>query len=367
MMSGKEQIYFLIDAIDDIRTITPSGRPLIIDPTNKLNRNYTDIELMQLFTKLEKDKQILKVLKIPHRIKQTDIVERLYPYGYADDGCYHIELLPVFDEYFHNMQNEPEYQEFTGYIPPAKQAQSNESRIETLYEKIAEVDEQIKIRREAWANAQDTINKNPFYAEATRVGNLAKLEQQAQTDIGNFIKQKETYLDEISLRQGIPLSRNSQTQQETNTLANQYDQLLKEVMEPNNPTLDRRYNQALKEIKSSQHIIKPQTAPRANDVNSFTLTENVLSINGKTIKFKKDARTLVLLKSLVKKSKGIYFSEEAKKLEGAIVDDNKDPKDIYYEVCRGIENRLAKMGITNFLEYDYNQAKINPRYKNLSK
>ena len=84
MMSGKKQIYFLLDAIDDIRTIAPSRQPLIIDPTNKLSRKYTDIELMYLFTKLEKDEQILKVLKVPHRIKQVNVIEDLDPYGYSD-------------------------------------------------------------------------------------------------------------------------------------------------------------------------------------------------------------------------------------------------------------------------------------------
>ena len=68
-----------------------------------------------------------------------------------------------------------------------------------------------------------------------------------------------------------------------------------------------------------------------------------------------------MLKLLVKKSKGIYYSEEAKKLEGAILDNNKEPKNTYYEVCRGIENRLAKIGITDFLQYDYSfSAEYNP-------
>ena len=54
-MNGKEKIYFLLDVINDARAITPAGQPLIIDPTNDLNRKYRDIELKQLFVKLEKD------------------------------------------------------------------------------------------------------------------------------------------------------------------------------------------------------------------------------------------------------------------------------------------------------------------------
>jgi len=117
-MNGKEKIYFLLDAIDDARTITPSGKPLIIDPINDLNNNYRGVELPQLFTKLVKDEQVLKVLQIPSRIKTIDIIEDLDPYEHADDGCWHIELLPAFDQYYLDAQLEPEYQEFTGKKPP---------------------------------------------------------------------------------------------------------------------------------------------------------------------------------------------------------------------------------------------------------
>ena len=158
-----------------------------------------------------------------------------------------------------------------------------------------------------------------------------------------------------------------QIPRQANSLEEQYDQLLKEVNEPNKPTLAERYDESLKDIQLNQHPTKPQTVPNTSDINSFSLTENVLSVNGKPIKFKRDARTLTLLKLLVKKSKGIYFSEETKKLEGAMSNDKKNLKNTYYEVCRGIDNRLAKIGITDFLQYDFNQAKINPRYKNISK
>jgi hypothetical protein len=72
MMNGKQKLYFLLDHIDDARTLAPTGQPIIIDPTNDLNRNYRDIELMQLFTKLEKDIQVLKVLQIPSRLQAID-------------------------------------------------------------------------------------------------------------------------------------------------------------------------------------------------------------------------------------------------------------------------------------------------------
>lgn len=117
-MTGKEKLYFLLDAINDARVLASSGQPLIIDPMNDLNDKFREVELTQLFTKLEKDEQVLKVLKAPSRTKEIDIIEDLDPYDYADDGCWHIELLPAFDNYFLKIQEEEEYQEFTGKKSP---------------------------------------------------------------------------------------------------------------------------------------------------------------------------------------------------------------------------------------------------------
>lgn len=135
MMDGKEKIYFLLDAIDDARTITPAGQPLIIDPTNDLNRNYRDIELAQLFIKLANDEKILKVLQVPSRTKEIDIIEDLDPYDHADDGCWRIELLPTFVKYFAKIRLEPEYQEFTGY-KPASQTRPTSNDLMTYEEKL---------------------------------------------------------------------------------------------------------------------------------------------------------------------------------------------------------------------------------------
>ena len=57
MMNGKEKLYFLLDAIDNVRAIAPSGQLLMIDPMNDLNDKIRDVELTQLFTKLEKDER----------------------------------------------------------------------------------------------------------------------------------------------------------------------------------------------------------------------------------------------------------------------------------------------------------------------
>lgn len=43
-MDGKEKLYFLLDAIEDARTIAPSGQPLMIDPMNDLSGNYREVD-----------------------------------------------------------------------------------------------------------------------------------------------------------------------------------------------------------------------------------------------------------------------------------------------------------------------------------
>lgn len=145
MMTGKEKLYFLLNRIDDVKAITPAGQPLIIDPTNDLNRNYRDVELSQLFTKLEKDEQVLKVLQVPSRIKTIEIVEDLDPYDQPyehDDGCWHIELLPAFDGYFLKIQQEPEYQDFTGKKPPIQnKAKLSRKSLEKIWGVLQEIED----------------------------------------------------------------------------------------------------------------------------------------------------------------------------------------------------------------------------------
>jgi hypothetical protein len=153
MMSGKEKIYFLIDAIDDARTITPAGQPLIIDPTNDLNRNYRDIELAQLFLKLANDEKILKVLQAPSWEK-TELSE-FDPYDHADDGCWHIELLPAFSKYFAKIRLEPEYQEFTGY-KPAVQTKPTSNNLMTYEQKLDLIVKALIEARKATRKGQST-------------------------------------------------------------------------------------------------------------------------------------------------------------------------------------------------------------------
>lgn len=145
-MTGKEKLYFLLDAIDDARVLAPSGQPLLIDPTNDLNRRYREIELSQLFTKLTRDEKVLQVLKAPSRTNTA--LDEFDPYEHADDGCWHIKLLPAFDRYFLKVQQEPEYQEFTGKKPINRFITTNSNSSATYQEKLKEVISKLKDERD---------------------------------------------------------------------------------------------------------------------------------------------------------------------------------------------------------------------------
>lgn len=99
---------------------------------------------------------------------------------------------------------------------------------------------------------------------------------------------------------------------------------------------------------------------------SFDKKRAVLKVKNKEIPFKKETRKIEFLTLLTKSPKNVYFSEAAEELEGAELKALKNAKNTYYEVCRGIEARLLKKGISDFLDYSYNRARINPRYKKSS-
>lgn len=133
MMNGKEKLYFLLDAIEDARIITPSGRVLTIDPLNDLNKRLSEKELSYLFIKLAEEEKVLKLIKAPQRAKTE--LDELDPYDHADDGCWHVELLSAFNRYFLEVQHEPEYQEFTGR-KPADTPTINKSGLMTYGQKL---------------------------------------------------------------------------------------------------------------------------------------------------------------------------------------------------------------------------------------
>ncbi len=139
MMNGKQKFYFLLDAIVDANEITPSGRPLIIDPLRALNKNFSEQELSFMFIKLAEDKKVLKLIKAPQRVKSE--LEELDPYDFADDGCWHVELLPSFNRYFLEVQHESEYQDFTGKKPPTQAKTTlNRKSLEKIWTMMQEIE-----------------------------------------------------------------------------------------------------------------------------------------------------------------------------------------------------------------------------------
>lgn len=116
-----------------------------------------------------------------------------------------------------------------------------------------------------------------------------------------------------------------------------------------------------------QYLRKLDDSGKSDGKHNYSLVDNILTIDGNDVKLKKDTRKLRLLELITQELSGIYFSEVIEEVEGADYDTSKDWKNTYYEVCRGIRNSLARAGITDFLIYDYNQAKVNKIYKKTSK
>lgn len=115
MMTGKEKLYFLLEAISDKRVLTPSRHIVLIHPVEDLNKHFPKPELLRLLFKLQSEEKIFEVVRFP---QETDVRFRDY-----DDECYGLRLLPAFDDYYLQIQNEPEYQEFTGKRPPTPKPQ----------------------------------------------------------------------------------------------------------------------------------------------------------------------------------------------------------------------------------------------------
>jgi hypothetical protein len=97
----------------------------------------------------------------------------------------------------------------------------------------------------------------------------------------------------------------------------------------------------------------------------FNKDKGILNIKGSEIEFKVGGRRIPYLNALVNTDDYLYHSDVANELEGA--EQIKDAKNTYYELCRGITTRLSEFGISDFLEYDYNRARINPLYKRETK
>ncbi|MFC1626849.1 hypothetical protein ACFL1P_01445 [Patescibacteria group bacterium] len=119
--------------------MTPSGKPILIHPLGELNAKYSIVELTNLLTKLQDDEKVLKVTKTPTQD----------PFGMSDynDGYYGVVLLSAFDEFYTNIQQEPEYQEFTGKKPSTPkshnktQSKPDRKSLKKIWELLQEIEE----------------------------------------------------------------------------------------------------------------------------------------------------------------------------------------------------------------------------------
>lgn len=148
MMTGKEKLYFLLDAIDNARAITAKNRPVYIHPANNLNNKYTEIELDELFYKLGKEENIIVVLQNPHNNK-------IKLAGY--DDYYALLIRSNFDEYYHNIQKEPDYQEFSG-VPILKKKSQIENLSDDNFDNVFEVLARIESELQLSQSEKFTIN-----------------------------------------------------------------------------------------------------------------------------------------------------------------------------------------------------------------
>lgn len=203
-MTAREKLYFLIDTIDDLRVITPNGEPIKIHATHHLNNKYRGDELDMIFTKLEKDEKILEAIKDGNRVKE---IGSYYGLNERDDGHYHLKLLPLFDTYFLKTQYEPEYQKFTGKVPPSVQIQEdNESYkekelyedtsveiviadLESLYEEISEEKDRVQFFTKT-ASYGRNIDKNKHTANL-----LGELRKGANMDADDYRKAWKKFID----------------------------------------------------------------------------------------------------------------------------------------------------------------------------
>mgnify|MGYP001616287998 CR=1 FL=1 len=137
-MMGKEKLYFLLDTINGKRVLTPSSHPILIHPAGDLNNHFPQSELLQLFLKLQSEEKIFEVVRFP----EANGMGIRY-----EDGYYGLKLLSAFDKYFLKIQQEPEYQEFTGKKPVTSeeigkpQVKPNRKGLEKIWNILQEIDE----------------------------------------------------------------------------------------------------------------------------------------------------------------------------------------------------------------------------------
>lgn len=103
-MNKQEKLFFLVDKINDARSITLTGKPVSIHPTTDLDNQIRSEELQYLFEKLEKDEKVIQVIQesIPHLLNPSTKIP----------DPYLVEILKGFKEYVIKMHLDPVYRRF---------------------------------------------------------------------------------------------------------------------------------------------------------------------------------------------------------------------------------------------------------------
>ncbi len=114
MLHAQEKLYFILNVIADKRHITPSGKRIKIDVTRDVSGSFTIDDLENIFEMLATDKDVLRVFEKP-----SYPIDSLYgKYTY-----YLLELTDKFDPYYAEIQQESEYQKFSGKRSPSVKTQ----------------------------------------------------------------------------------------------------------------------------------------------------------------------------------------------------------------------------------------------------
>ncbi len=109
----------------------------------------------------------------------------------------------------------------------------NEAGIAALESSLSAKQKEIDDRRRAFSEAEANVNENPLYAEATRVGRIRRLEEQAQRDINNYISEAQGIQNNIAMKKAdvetklnIALKQYDITRQSVADSVNQFNSLL---------------------------------------------------------------------------------------------------------------------------------------------
>jgi len=130
MLHGKEKIWFLLNVLAAERELTSDNEPVALHPLNDLNNHYSKMDFINLLNKLEKDNVARLLNSVP--------TDQTY-------GKYLVELLPSFDKYIKELEEDSEYLEWSGKKPKPENYFSPERRVDFSKTKEENKDKYISV------------------------------------------------------------------------------------------------------------------------------------------------------------------------------------------------------------------------------